>query len=79
MSKNISISDDVYEALKRRKRGRSFSDTIRDAVEASGQISDVVGQGVLSGKDLEEIKQEIQEMSRGTLARLDEEPGDEAS
>lgn len=79
MSKNISVSDDVYEALKKRKRGRSFSETIRDAVDASGQISDVVGQGVLSDELLAEVKEEIGRMSRGTLDRLDEDASDEAA
>lgn len=79
MSKNISVSDDVYEALKKRKRGRSFSETIRDAVDASGQISDVVGQGVLSDELLAEVKEEIGRRSRGTLDRLDEDASDEAA
>lgn len=79
MSKNISVSDDVYEALKKRKRGRSFSETIRDAVDASGQISDVVGQGVLSDEPLAEVKEEIGRRSRGTLDRLDEDASDEAA
>lgn len=76
MSKNISVSDDVYEALKRRKRGRSFSETIREAVEASGGLSDVVGQGVLSDEDLETARGELQRLSRGTLKRLEEDTGE---
>lgn len=56
MSKNISVSDDVYEALKRRKRTRSFSETIKEAIEQSGGLSDVVAQGALSEVDLAETK-----------------------
>jgi predicted CopG family antitoxin len=76
VSKNISVSDDVYEALKRRKQGRSFSETIREAVDASGQIADVVGQGVLPEGVLEGAEDEIQRLSGGTLDRLDAAPDD---
>lgn len=79
MSKNISISDDVYEALKRRKRGRSFSETIREAIESSGRVSDVVGRQVLPPDTLEDAKDEVERLSRGTMSRLDEDAVDEAA
>ncbi len=71
MSKNISISDEVYRALKRRKRGRSFSETIEETMEQSGQLSDVVGEGVLSEVDLPKAREEIKDLSRRTLERLE--------
>lgn len=33
MSKLISVSDEVYESLKRRKNGRSFSEVIKGMYE----------------------------------------------
>lgn len=76
MSKDISISDDVYDALKRRKRGRSFSETIREAMEQSGGLSDVVGKGAFSEIVIGEAKEEVERRIRGTLERLGEQPAD---
>lgn len=72
MSKNISVSDEVYEMLKREKGDRSFSDVIREKLEEGGKIEDVAGQGVLDSETYEEVKEDIREMSDGTLERLDE-------
>jgi predicted CopG family antitoxin len=33
MSRLISVSNEVYEMLKRRKNGKSFSETIKSMVE----------------------------------------------
>lgn len=78
MSKNISVADDVYEALKRRKRGRSFSETIREALEAGGRISDVVGQQVLPPDTLETAKDEVEGLSQGTVSRLEKDEDEDA-
>jgi len=37
VSKLISVADDVYELLKARKRNRSFSEVLRDALGAGKQ------------------------------------------
>lgn len=73
MSKNIAISDDVYEALKREKGDRSFSDVIRDRLEDGGKLADVTGAGVLDPETQEAVKDDIEQMSRGTLTRSDDE------
>lgn len=47
MSKNIAISDEVYERLKREKGDRSFSEVIAENLDTGGKIADVSGQQVL--------------------------------
>ena len=71
MSKNISISDEVYELLKREKGDRSFSEVIEEKVEAGGRIEDVVGTKVLDEETYREAKEDIRELSQGTGERLE--------
>lgn len=73
MSKNIAISDDVYWELKREKGDRSFSEVIRDRLEEGRRISDVTGVGVLDPEIQEHVKDDIEQMSGGTLSRFDDE------
>lgn len=73
MSKNIAISDDVYEALKREKGDRSFSEVIRDRLEDGGTIADVTGAGVLDPEIQESVRDDVERMSDGTLSRVDDE------
>lgn len=73
MSKNIAISDAVYERLKREKGDRSFSEVIEDRLECGGNLSDVVGAGALDHEALPEAADEIERLSHGTLSRLDDE------
>ena len=70
MSKNISISDDVYRRLKREKGDRSFSDLIDDTLDEGGRLADVTGQQVLDPETSVEIDEEIGRLSDGTLERL---------
>ncbi len=72
MSRNISISDEVYEKLKREKGDKSFSEIIEEKIESGGKIIDVVGMEVLDKKTYRDIKDDIEEMSQGTSKRLDE-------
>lgn len=72
MSKNISISDDVYRRLKREKGDRSFSDLIADTLDEGGQLADVTGQRVLDPETYAEVDAEIERLSDGTLDRLTE-------
>lgn len=73
MSKNIAISDDVYRALKREKGDRSFSDVIRDHLEEGQKLADVTGANVLECETYEAVSADIEQLSRGTLSRLDDE------
>lgn len=72
MSKNISISDEVYRKLKREKGERSFSEVIDDRLEESARIADVAGQGILDAESTESVSEDIEELSEGTLNRLDD-------
>lgn len=73
MSKNISISDDVYRELKREKGDRSFSEVIRDHLEERRQLADVTGAGVLDRETYDAVKEDIGQLSRGTLEDIDDE------
>jgi predicted CopG family antitoxin len=72
MSKNISISDDVYERLRREKGDRSFSEVIAEQLDEGAALSDVTGQQVLPDDTAETIETDVRRMSEGTLERLDE-------
>ena len=76
MSKNISISDDVYRRLKREKGDRSFSELIADTLDEGGQLADVTGQQVLDPETYAEVDAEIERLSDGTLERLSDRTAD---
>ena len=71
MSKNISISDEVYEMLKREKGDKSFSEVIEGKIEGGNKIEDVMGAGVLDKETYREVKDDIRELSQGTQQRLE--------
>lgn len=73
MSRNISISDDVYHLLKREKGERSFSEVIEETFEERGNLSDVAGEKVLDRGTHSEVKEEIRKGSKGTIERLEDE------
>lgn len=73
MSKNIAVSDDVYRRLKREKGDRSFSEVIADHLDAGSRLEDVMGRGVLDPEAIESARRDIEDLSHGTLARLDDE------
>lgn len=73
MSKNISISDDVYRKLKREKGDRSFSEVIEERLEAGGTLADVTGQGIFEEGTHERVKEDIGRLSEGTLDRPNDE------
>ena len=62
MSKNISISDEVYEKLEREKDGKSFSDLIDEKIDSGGNISEVAGSKVLDRETMKNVKDEIREV-----------------
>lgn len=71
MSKNISISDDVYERLKREKGDRSFSEVIADHLETETKLADVTGQQIFAADTAERVTDDIETLSEGTLDRLE--------
>ena len=73
MSKNISISDEVYRKLKREKGDRSFSELIEDRLETGGKLADVTGQRIFDDDTYETVKTDVRELSGGTLDRLEDE------
>ena len=73
MSKNISISDDVYRRLKREKGDRSFSEVIADKLDGGGEIADVTGQGIFDDETPGAVDDEIQRLSEGTVDRITDE------
>ncbi|MDB2246506.1 antitoxin VapB family protein [Halorubrum ezzemoulense] len=73
MSKNISISDDVYRRLKREKGDRSFSEVIADKLDGGGEISDVTGQGIFDTETPAKVADEIERLSEGTMDRVTDE------
>lgn len=73
MSKNISISDEVYRKLKQEKGDRSFSEVIEDRIESGGTLADVAGQGIFDADTYERVKDDIGELSEGTVERVEDE------
>ena len=71
MSKNISVSDEVYEKLKREKGDRSFTEVIAEKLEAGGNLEAVAGQEIFDPETVEDVKGRIREHSEGTRERLD--------
>lgn len=76
MSKNIAISDEVYEKLKREKADRSFSEVIEEKLETGSRIADVTGAGIFNSETYKEVTDDVTQLSQGTVSRL-EEPSDE--
>lgn len=73
MSKNIAISDDVYERLAREKGDRSFSEVIAELLETRHTLAEVSGTGVLDAETYEAVKADITALSQATTERLDDE------
>lgn len=71
MSKNIAISDDVYERLKREKGDRSFSEVIAATLEAGGRLMDVTGNRVLNPETVDSVDREIDRLSERTFDRME--------
>jgi predicted CopG family antitoxin len=70
MSKQITISDEVYRRLMREKADRSFSEVIAAKLDSGGQLADVTGQQVLDPDTCEEVTDAIGQSSDRTLERV---------
>ncbi len=73
MSKNIAVSDEVYEKLKKEKKDKSFSEVIEEKLDSGGKIVEVTGARILDRETMEEVKGEIKKGSRGSLERMEDE------
>lgn len=73
MSKNISISEEVYERLKREKGDKSFSELISEKLDKQNRLAEVTGQQILDSEIAAEVNAEISRLSESTLDRLDDE------
>ena len=71
VSRDISISDDVYERLRREKDDRSFSEVIAEHLDEGETLSDVTGQQVFADDTAESVETDVRRLSDGTLERLD--------
>ncbi|AKA49544.1 hypothetical protein IX51_11050 [uncultured archaeon] len=73
MVKVISIQDDVYEELSKRKDNKSFSFIIRELLKESGKkltIRDLVSAGAtLSEEEAGKMKQEVLEARKRSKSR----------
>ncbi|MFC6722092.1 antitoxin VapB family protein [Halobacteriaceae archaeon SHR40] len=73
MSKNIAISDEVYRRLKREKGDKSFSELIEAKLDSGGQLADVTGHQILDPETYDEVSEEMERLSDGTLDRMTDE------
>jgi predicted CopG family antitoxin len=73
VTKEITITDDVYRQLQREKGDRSVSEVIAETLDASERLAEVTGQGVLGPDADEAVREEIERSSTGTVDRLDDE------
>lgn len=73
MVKVISIQDDVYEELSKRKDNRSFSQVIRGLINSSrrevtaGDLTEYFG--ILSDEEAERMEREVLEGRKRTVPR----------
>lgn len=73
MVKTISISDEVYEKLKKMKlQGESFSDVINRLIERRTKISDIAEMVILTEEEAKKIEELLREM-RKKRRKLNEE------
>lgn len=72
-SKNISLTDDAYELLKRMKLGdESFSDTIRRLAKRR-RVSDCVGLWAdVPDEEIETMKRDIEELRKKVNESMEE-------
>lgn len=63
MTKTITISDDVYEALASIKNNRSFSEVLRSMIKKEGNFNTLlIGFGTRSEEEAKKLRREIEEV-----------------
>ncbi len=71
MGKNIVVSDDVYELLRKVKLpGESFSDVIRRGLKQGTRLSDIRGSKTISKEDWLSVHKTIRESEAITSRKL---------
>lgn len=70
MARTISVSDDVYEWMKRKKGEKSFSELIRNMVKET-DFEELQGIGISDNWD--EVEKAVKEGSDNTIERIEEE------
>ena len=73
MSKNITVSDEVYRRLKREKGDRSFSEVIDAKLDSGGTLAEISGQQMFDTETADHVNDEIESLSRGTVERITDE------
>ena len=68
MARTISVSDEVYEKMKRMKKERSFSELIKSMMRESN-LEELEGIGF--SKDWEKVEEEIGKASDRTLDKIE--------
>ncbi len=72
MAKNIAVSDDVYDLLRRVKLpGESFSDVIRRGLGRGVKLTDILGSGTISKEDWQRVRKTIRESEEITRRKLE--------
>ncbi len=71
MAKKISVSDDVYELLRKiRLPGESFSDVIHRCLKQGMRLSDIKGSRTISREDWVKTRKKIRESEAITQRKL---------
>ena len=72
MAKNIAVSDDVYELLRKVKLpGESFSDVIRRGIKQGAKLSDIKGSRTISKEDWIKVRQSIRDSEQVTQRKIE--------
>ena len=72
MAKNIAVSNDVYELLRKVKLpSESFSDVIRRGLKQGMRLSDIKGSRTISREDWVKIRKNIRESEAITQRKLE--------
>ena len=70
MAKQIMVSDEVYEALKREKDGRSFSEIIKERVIARAKKPNIMEFfGTISNREANRLRKASREFRRNFKPR----------
>lgn len=68
MARTISVSDEVYEKMKRMKKERSFSELIKNMMKESN-LEELEGIGF--SKDWDKVEEEIEKASDKTADKIE--------